>query len=290
MAGDAQGSLAYLRRAASLNPNDDLIWRSLAVAFGELGENQAAVQAAERALSVQRSDSANLLTVAQARLRIGDEFGADAALDELVQAWPEIVAAPGWAPVVEASGSSTEVVLKAAATRWANGVPSPEPLDVQPLLIHALATASADVSALKAAIPGTLAAEYAVVMSCDSRAARLLTHAGDADRRQATYWAISFRHGRLNGNGTEPAATLFTIMTSDDLLTGGGTGTLNPLNENGTRGASADRWGYRRQPIEWPPGRWQLPSQRSGLARLLRDPAGTATVAMPERLPNPCVS
>jgi hypothetical protein len=47
--------------------------------------------------------------------------------------------------------------------------------------------------------------------------------------------------------------------------------TLNPLNENGGGGFSADMWGYRRRPITWPEYE-QLPSPEAGAARWLVEP------------------
>jgi tetratricopeptide (TPR) repeat protein len=272
MAGEPEQAAREMQRSLSINPNDDLAWRALALAQWALGDAAAAEVSIGRAVRLQRSDSANLLLAARAQYAAGDSAGAQATLSEVAQAWPEIVAAPLWPELLTGDTSTTEV-LQAAAMLWADGHLSPEPLEAQPLLIQALVAGTVDPSSVPSAFSPTIAAEYLAVMSCSDNAASLM-HAADAsDRRQAMYWALRFRQANVNGGDLEPARTLFTIMTGDILLADGWSDTLNPLNENGTRGARLDRWGYRRQPIEWPPGDGQLPSQKSGLQRLLQDPA-----------------
>jgi tetratricopeptide (TPR) repeat protein/O-antigen ligase len=278
MAGDATGAMPWLRSATRINPNDDLAWRSLALAYDRLNDLAAAADATDRAVQLQRSDSANLLVSARISVQQGDVSAAGRTLAEVVQAWPEIIAAPGWSGLISGGTPSAQILVRAAA-RWKSGQPSPEPLDVQPLLIHALMSGSGDGSGLESGVPPTVAAEYSAAMACEPTASGLLDGANDADRRQATYWAVVAREANLRGASDEPAALLYTIMTGDDLLASSGDEMLNPLNENGTRGASGDRWGYRRQPIDWPPSSWQLPAERSGLERLFIDPTGAVRAA-----------
>jgi hypothetical protein len=109
-------------------------------------------------------------------------------------------------------------------------------------------------------------------MACDPNAPALLAVAGDADRRQPTYWLMAYRQAKLSGTDIEPAEAIFTTMTSNGLLVFDWDQMLNPLNENGTRGSSGDRWGYRRQPMQWPSARWEIPSQTFGLGHLLIEP------------------
>jgi hypothetical protein len=54
---------------------------------------------------------------------------------------------------------------------------------------------------------------------------------------------------------------------------------LNPLDENGFFGLSADTWGYRRPPVTWPDLLGPMPSPDAAYQRWLLDPAGAAATA-----------
>jgi hypothetical protein len=135
----------------------------------------------------------------------------------------------------------------------------------------------------------TLRAGYVAVTRCDRNARVALRSATDADRRQAAYWALVVRLVQLEDGDTRDYRRLFRIMTGDQVLTDRTLPALNPLLENGPGGSSADRWGYQRPPIYWPPGARELPSPRAGLARWHRDPAGAVGEAGLEDILRDCL-
>ncbi len=96
LAGSPSDGIDDLELAVRLNPSDDLAWRTLALAYDSVGDVEKASVAADRALANQRSDSANLLLRARISTELGHIEEARATLAEVVQAWPAIVAAPGW--------------------------------------------------------------------------------------------------------------------------------------------------------------------------------------------------
>jgi hypothetical protein len=75
----------------------------------------------------------------------------------------------------------------------------------------------------------------------------------------------------LDGQVDGRAQRLFEIMTGASWFSDPMDETLNPLNENGAGGFSADIWGYRRSPITWREYE-QLPSDEAGAARWLVEP------------------
>ena len=272
--GSSKEALALLERATAVNPNDDLAWRVLGLAYADIGNPAEAVRATERAIELQRSDPTNLLLLVGALRAVGDEAGARATLAEIVQAWPLIVAAPGW-PEFAAPASTAELLEKAYA-RWEREQPSPEPLVSQRLLLGVmLGHDDATLDREPARMTPTQRAEFITVMRCDLGADLLLGNAPSADRRQPTYWALAVRLEELDGRDGRRARRLHRLMSGDTLLTNPTLQALNPLHENGTGGSSADSWGYRRSPIFWPDSTWDLPSPRSGFARWLSDPAGS---------------
>jgi hypothetical protein len=184
-----------------------------------------------------------------------------------------IVAAPGWTGF--AIPASTGQILNMAYDRWVRGLPSPEPLVSQRLLLGVMTGhVDADLEDEPARMSTWLKAAYIAVMRCDPNATAALRMATPTDRRQATYWALAIRLARLEGTSASDYQRLYRIMTSDLLLTDREVGALNPLDVNGTRGSSPDLWGYRRQPINWPDTTWVLPSPSAGFARWHTDPVG----------------
>jgi hypothetical protein len=79
------------------------------------------------------------------------------------------------------------------------------------------------------------------------------------------------RQSALDGQVDDRAARILEIMTNEVLDTDPSDQTLNPLDENGDDGYSADVWGYRRTPVAWPDYQ-HLPSPEAGLARWFVEP------------------
>jgi O-antigen ligase len=274
-------AIEALEEAVTDNPQDDVAWRALAIARGEAGDDAGATMAIDRAVETQRSDPSNLLLALRERSEEGDDVTALAA--EIVQAWPLVVVTPGWQSLIGEAGTD---VVDAAYQRWADGTDSPEPLFSQPLILRALEGRDDPHVGLRESRFGIgLQDAYMAVMTCDPSARQKLSSASDEDRRQATYWALIVRQARLDGKDAGGPARIYTIMTGDPVFEGV-TWRLNPLDENGVRGSSADRWGYRRPSIDWPAARWDLPPPRSGVTMWHLEPReSAATAGLTDQLP-----
>jgi tetratricopeptide (TPR) repeat protein/O-antigen ligase len=279
-------ALQSLERAVAANPSDDLAWRVLALASETSGDLEAAGAALERSLQTQRSDPTNLL-VAASSTRGSDEDEAHVELlAEIVQAWPEIVAAPGWAEFLPPAVETRDLVNR-ALDRWLGGAPSPEPDHLQSLALAVMAgrTDLAEELATETLGP-SLGAVYVSVMDCRSDAAMLLDKASDADRRSNLYWLLAVRQAALDDRVDERALRILEIMSGAPFPPSGGLAALNPLDENGY-GYSADLWGYRRVPIFWPDYR-MLPSVESGVARWYLEPRSAIRGAQLETVMTRC--
>jgi O-antigen ligase len=271
IAGDPQAAIGALERATATNPADDLAWRVLGLAYAEVGDGAGSKSAIQRATELQRSDATNLLLMAASLRGEGNEAAVTDVLAEIVQAWPLIVAAPGWTEFV--SPSSTKEILVMARDRWLHGLPSPEPLSVQPLLLGVMTGLNDEsLERVRIRMSPTMRDEYIAVMRCDPNAGAILRAAHEVDRRQATYWALTVRLAELETGSSVDYRRLHRIMTGDDLLSAPLRRALNPLYVNGVRGSNTDIWGYRRLPISWPESAWDLPSPDSGFARWHREP------------------
>lgn len=267
-----------LERAVTLNPSDDLAWRTLSLAYERQGDTASARAALGHALESQRSDPTNLLL--SARLATSERRTADAVdlLAEVVQSWPAIVAAPGWSALLPDSVTTADVI-DAAATRWRNGAPMPEMPSDQGIWLGVL-SARADVleSAIEQApFARRLAEAHAMLIGCDLSAGRLLEDATTAERRHVLYWHLRVRESVLRGTTDVTAARALQIMTGGGESPDGTLGTLNPLDENAA--LSADRFGYRRYPVRWPSDEVVLPSLHAGASRWFNDPAGATEAA-----------
>jgi tetratricopeptide (TPR) repeat protein len=268
---DAPAAILNLEDAVQLNPSDDLAWRALALAHSASGDSDSAWAALKRAIDTQRSDPTNLLLAARWEMETGRDAEALTTLGEVVQAWPEIVAAPGWIEFLPPSISTLDVV-ETALDRWSQDLPSPEPRSFQPALLAVWAgrTNLAEESAEEALGP-SLGAMYVAVMGCSPNATLLLERAPDPVLRTSLYWSLVARQSALDGQVNDRALRLFAIMAGDLLLSVPSDETLNPLDENGHGGFSADLWGYRRLTIVWPDYE-ELPSPWAGTARLFVQP------------------
>ncbi|MGH2484131.1 MAG: O-antigen ligase family protein [Candidatus Limnocylindria bacterium] len=268
---EVPAAIQNLEIAVNLNPSDDLAWRVLALAESASGDSDSAWAALERAIETQRSDTTNLLLRARWQIEDGHHEEALATLGEVVQAWPEIVAAPGWAELLPPTISTLDVI-EVAMDRWSRGLPSPEPRSLQPLLLAVMAGRSEVAQASADEMLGpSLGAAYLDVMRCAPSASVHLEEAPDQVRRTYLYWSLVARQSLLDGEVDGRAERLFEIMARAPLFSAPMFETLNPLNENGEGGYSADIWGYRRSPITWPDYE-QLPSGEAGAARWLVEP------------------
>jgi len=268
---EVPAAIQNLDMAVNLNPSDDLGWRVLALAHSASGDSDSAWAALGRAIETQRSDTTNLLLRARWHIEGGNLQEALAALAEVVRAWPEIVAAPGWNELLPPS-ISTPDVIELAMDRWSRGLPSPEPRSLQPLLLAVMA-GRIDVAEATAeeTLGASLGAGYLDVMRCAPGASVHLEEAPAQVRRTYLYWSLVARQSLLDGEVDGRAERLFEIMANAPLFSAPMFETLIPLNENGAGGYSADIWGYRRSPITWPDYE-QLPSAKAGAARWLVEP------------------
>jgi tetratricopeptide (TPR) repeat protein len=271
LTGDAPAAIQNLDDAVHLNPSDDLALRILALAHSAIGDSNSAWAALERAIETQRSDPTNLLLEARWQVEDGHYEEALATLGEVVQAWPEIVAAPGWSELLPPTISTRDVIQK-ALDRWSRDLPSPAPRGLQPMLLAVMAGSGEVAQASTQETLGhAMGAAYAAVMGCEPTASTHLQQAPDQARRTALYWSLVARQAALDGEADDRAARLIQIMTNGSLLSAGTDETLNPLTENGHGGYSADIWGYRRSPITWPDYD-SLPSWQAGVSRWLLEP------------------
>jgi O-antigen ligase/tetratricopeptide (TPR) repeat protein len=279
--GDPGPAVAYLEAAVKLNPADDLAWRTLAIAYDEAGRRLDSAAAIDMAIRDQRSDPANMLLALRAQQRGGDYVATRALAAEIVQAWPAIVASPGWHELA-GNEMAPDDVARSAGARWDQHLSSPEPLFAQPLMLRALTGLPGPPTADESRFSLPLAGAYLSAMRCDTDAGDRLRRTSDQDRRQATYWALSRRVAQLEGLDGGRYARMYTTMTGDPILEAEDEPALGPFDENGSRGSSADRWGYRRPAIDWPPSRFDLPSPREGFALWHLDPHAAAAAAATE--------
>jgi len=269
---DVPRAIESLLVAVRLNPSDDTAWRTLALAHAASGDSGSAWAALERAAEVQRSDATNLLLTAQWQLQDGRDADAFAALGEILQAWPETVAAPGWNELLPL-GVSTLDVIEEARDRWSQGLPAPQVPDSQETVLAVMAghIDAAEASAREWLGP-SIGPAYTAVMACDPAAPARLAEAPGNVRRTWVYWALVVRQARLDGHPDGRAERLLAIMTGAPISSPPADDTLNPVNENGVGGFSADNWGYRRQLIIWANDGLQLPNPGAGAARWLLEP------------------
>jgi tetratricopeptide (TPR) repeat protein len=285
---DEISAIRDLTHATELNPSDDLAWRTLGLAAAAGGNQAAAESAIRRALAAQRSDPTNLLLLADWQTDTGRGADALATLGEVVQSWPWTIGAPGWGNVIRPS-TTTQQVIEEAIARWQRMDPSPEPFSGQGIW---LATLGGRPDLIEGAIEqsGTsrsLAQATIAVFRCDSNAARLLERLPASERRTYLYWLLRLRESAMRGSLDAGALRIVEITGGASLSFDEAQARLNPLNENGAPGFSADAWGYRRPPINWPADVIALPSPGAGAARWLLDPLGAMQEADVEgRLPH----
>jgi len=248
-------ALPDLARATELNPVDDLAWRATAFVHSSLGDTSAAMRAIERAVAVQRSDAANLLSAAWLLRRNAQDEEAEAVLAEVAQAWPLVVGAANWSTV--APPGQTVAILQAAAARWAGGMPAPQRYEGQD---DWLALILADPTASDEAGESTLPRAISAARRCDPQAANLLKMVSSAERGTVEYWEARARVAANGGERDDDAVTGFYLSTGTPVVAQRTDATLNPLNEGAW-------WGYRRTPIFWPSTEPVLPDPHAGWLR-----------------------
>jgi hypothetical protein len=109
------------------------------------------------------------------------------------------------------------------------------------------------------------------VLSCSAAADDLLDRVPESDRRGPSYWALLVRH--TGGEDGSQAVMLHDTIASGSLQPRSRVEILSPLDENGTRGFSVDKWGYRRSAVIWEEEGIALPSPEWGYMTWIRDPA-----------------
>jgi tetratricopeptide (TPR) repeat protein len=286
--GNAAAGIRDLKLATKLNPSDDLAWRTLALAYAAVGDEDAAESALDKALSAQRSDPTNLLLRAYWQGLEGRLAGARATLGEVVRAWPATVVAAGWGDIAPSS-LTTKQVIDEAVERWLQGSPSPESFSGQGIWLAVLGTRPdlLDVATEELGVSEALASATIAVFTCDPQSGTYLDRVGESDRRTQLYWHLRLRESARTGSPDEDAMRIIGIMSGDLIAPIKAVETLNPMRENGWAGFSADIWGYRRWAISWPDDAIQLPSPQAAAIRWLLDPIGAVqTAGLEERLPN----
>ena len=268
---DVFSAVQSLDVATHLNPSDDLAWRTLALAHAASGNGGSAWAALGRALETQRSDPTNLLLTAMWQAHDGSDDEAVTTLGEILQAWPEMVAATGWRGLLP-EGITTLEVVEVALDRWEQDLPSPVSESTQHLLLAVMAGRSelAEDSA-RESLGSAVGAAYLAIMGCEPGASVYLDEASNSARRSSLYWSLVLRQSLLDGHMDSRAQRLIEIMIDASLPSKPIDVALNPLDENGPGGFSADIWGYRREPITWPDYD-QLPSDKAGALRWLLEP------------------
>lgn len=268
---DAGAAARDLKRAVTLNPADDLGWRSLALAHARTGDRRASEDALARAVDLQRSDSTNLLLRAALETQGGQAAEAAHVLAELVHAWPILAFAPGWEELVPPPIPPKSIV-DAALLRWQQDVPIPELPTDQGVW---LATMAGQPGVLDAAITRSpFSPEYSegvvAAIRCSPRAASIAYTLTLAEPQNALAWLLRLR-ASVHAEPPDREAVRMGRLMGYSISSRWAGSRMNPLNENGS--FSADTFGYRRPPIQWPTGPVQLPSQQAGMTRWLLLPA-----------------
>jgi tetratricopeptide (TPR) repeat protein len=285
--GDSKSAISDLTAATSMNPSDALAWRALALALRASQQQQAAISALNHALNDQRSDATNLLLLARWQAEDGEQTPAINTLAEVVQAWPQVVAAPGWGTILPAAATSEQVIDQAVA-RWTRGDPSPEPFTDQGIWLAVMGNRpDLDNQAISlSGLTPSLAKATLALFRCEPGSASLAGATAN-DRRTFQYWLLRLRASASTGTIDQHARDIDEAWGAGPLLPANGQSGLNPLDENGALGFSYDVWGYRRPSTHWPVAPIVLPSWQVGRDRWLLDPRGAVAAAgLTDRLLN----
>ena len=192
------------------------------------------------------------------------------------------MAAVGWQDLLPDSITTADIVDE-AADRWMRQAPSPALESDQGVWLGALAGRPdlRDTAITKLQIDETLSRTLVSVFACDPESIRTLDDASPALRRNPLYWHLRVRASVLAGEIDLAAVQALQIMTGSPYTLAFANATMNPLNES----YSQDRWGYRRNPIEWPDGTTVLPTVHAGTVLWMFDPgAAVARAGLGDRL------
>jgi O-antigen ligase len=281
LAGEPDLAIDDLRAVTTLNPSDDLAWRTLALAHDAVGDDSASRAAISRAIDLKRSDETNLLlSVALAPAGESDALVL-AIMAEVVQTWPTIVFSPGWQDLLPPS-TDTATVAALAAERWATRAEMPALLHDQALWLTVIADRPDlyTVAVEQSPFDPMLARAMVLAFACDEMSMAVLDEMPASAAQDPTYWRLRYRASLLEGTPDEEAARVAGLMHVP-LSAAPVAPALNPLRENGL--FSADVWGYRRRPIAWPDADIALPSSASGMTRWFYDPTEAVIDANLER-------
>lgn len=269
--GQPERAIHHFEDATRINPADDVAWRGLAVAHANNGDAASALRAAMMAVDVQRSDPANMQLALAVAMEAGeaDRF-VDSLRSEIVHTWPAIVVAPEWDRL--APGSAPAESVRDGLAHWIAGGVTSVPKASQELWLAALAgrTSLLEAAASESPLPAELAMALVGVIRCDDGMSEALDAIRGQFLRDDRFWAIAAQLAAYQPDPTPGAPQIYQLMTRVPLGDARTTEVLNPLNEN-SGAFSADRWGYRRLPIEWMPT-VRLPSPAAGAALWLNDP------------------
>lgn len=270
--GQAAAAVRDLEHATARNPSDALAWRTLALAHAKAGDMTNAFDSLAEAIKATRADPTNLLLAAQWALDAGRDEAAIDTLGEVIQAWPAVVAAPGWDTMMAAGRLSTDRMVEMAADRLENGTGVPEGNAVLLAIL-----AERDGGWIANTGPGALLAQATIASyRCSSQVPRLLASADDSDRRTVTYWEVVLRASGWRASHDTRAQRLYELMTGGVLEPALATRMLDPLTDNNVIGFDADVWGYRRLPLTLPEWDETLPSPAAGAMRWRFDPSEAA--------------
>lgn len=268
--GDPEAALSDLSMATRINPADDLAWRTMALALRDAGRLDEALDAVEVAVVVQRSDPTNLLLYAA--LTASPE-AREAALAEVVQAWPALLSAPAW-DTVAPEPADTDRVADLALRRWEAEAPSLEPSGTQREWLALLTTPEVLLSEIELGAYPILTEAWLRLSLCGVGGAPVARTLPPSYQRLADYWGLLVQAAAERGLFDERAARAYSLIAAQSLQPDAWRVTLNPLHENDTRGYSSDQWGYRRLAIHWPEYAYALPSPSAGAFRWMLDPVG----------------
>lgn len=272
--GNAKGAVSDLDRAARINPSDDLALRTLALALRDSDATDRASNSLDMAIEAQRSDPTNMLLRAQWALSDDRDAEALNTLGEIVQAWPAIVAAPGWDAMLSSSDMTTADVVAEAIDRWERKLTAP---DGNLALLAVIAHRNDVLERLRWETGAdSIQARAANSYRCSNDSPGSVDSVSDTDRRTPSFWDSALRESAWRGSSDPRVTRIRAIMSGGTIDLADADRTLDPLGHYDPNGFSADAWGYRRPPIAWPPFPLQLPSPGAGALRWLIEPAAAS--------------
>jgi O-antigen ligase len=270
-------AIPELEWTVALNPSDTAAWRLLSQARLRAGELDGALAAANEAVRRQRSDAANLLTLASMTAAAGDGNGARNMVGEAVLRWPWLIGDLPGDEVVH--GVSTTEALEAAIALWSETSDPPAVNWIQPSWLTGLSGRD-DLLPAAADAAGNLAGSASALhayLRCQTDAAAALLGGASAEDGTAWYWNVRYLIESGMGDFSLDTVPLGSALSAD-VVAAEGSGDLPTTLDNGL----ADRWGYGRRPLPAPDSSGLAPSGPAGLTLWMRDPVATATLTAPD--------